>query len=94
MSDKEVKWLEEMADKREQTEAEPAAPLSETDQEQASLLATPIKDFVDQSTLQFIVGQRDLSDWDAYAEEVVSKGSDRYLEMVNNAYEEYQKNNE
>lgn len=94
MSDEEVKWLEEMADKREQTEAEPAAPLSETDQEQASLLATPIKDFVDQSTLQFIVGQRDLSDWDAYAEEVVSKGSDRYLDMVNNAYEEYQKNNE
>ena len=38
----------------------PPAPLDEVELEQASLLATPLKDTVDTNTLRFILGDRDL----------------------------------
>ncbi len=91
MNEKEVNWLKEEEKNRELVEADPAAPLSEDDQEQATLISTPIKDFVDQSTLQFIVGQRSLDEWDEYVEEVKGKNSEQYMEMVNNAYKEFKK---
>lgn len=91
MNEKEVNWLKDEGDSRELVEAEPAAPLSEDDQEQATLISTPIKDFVDQSTLQFIVGQRSLDEWNQYVEEVKGKNSDQYLDMVNKAYEDFKK---
>lgn len=69
----------------------PPAPLGDTDREQATLLATPLKDYVDQSTLKFILGKRPLSEFGAYVAELKAKGMTRYTDMKNKAYTDYKK---
>jgi len=69
----------------------PPAPLSETDLEQATLLATPLTDYVNQATLQFILGQRDLSQFDTYVTELKGKGMTTYTDMRNKAYQDFKK---
>lgn len=91
MNEKEIKWLNLMAEKRKEAAIEPVAPLDDAQQEQATLLATPVKDYVDQSTLQFILGQRPLSEWEQYVKEVNDKGATKYLDMVNEAYAKVKK---
>ncbi|MGX7198549.1 ABC transporter substrate-binding protein [Enterococcus nangangensis] len=94
MDETEVAWLDEMAKSRKELALDPPAPFDDLEQEQANLIATPVKDFVDQSTLQFIVGQRPLDEWDAYVKEANDKGATKYIDMVNKAHEEFEKNNE
>ncbi|WP_071130627.1 ABC transporter substrate-binding protein [Enterococcus timonensis] len=93
MNETEVAWLEQMDSEREELPLQPPAPLDDMQLEQATLISTPVKDYVDQSTLQFIVGQRDLSEWKAYVEEVDSKGGTQYIDMINDAYTKYQSEN-
>lgn len=71
----------------------PPHPLTDEEREQASLWETPLKDFVTQNTLKFALGQRPLSEWDAYVAELKAKNSEQYIDMVNKAYERFQKNN-
>ncbi|WP_425719488.1 extracellular solute-binding protein [Micromonospora sp. DT233] len=71
----------------------PPAPLTDEEREQASLWETPLRDFVTQNTLRFILGQRPLSEWDAYVAELRAKNSDQHVALVNKAYERYQKEN-
>ena len=56
-----------------------------------TLLATPLKDYVDQATLQFILGKRPLSEFGAYVAELKAKGMTRYTDMKNKAYTDYKK---
>lgn len=67
----------------------PPAPLADADREQATLLATPLKDYADQATLQFILGQRDLSTFDAFVTELEGKGMTKYTDMFNAAYKAF-----
>nr|MDT0658997.1 extracellular solute-binding protein [Micromonospora sp. DSM 115978] len=71
----------------------PPYPLSDEEREQSSLWATPLRDHVYQATLQFILGQRDFAEWDAYLAELKSKNMDSYLEMVNEAYQRFKDKN-
>jgi putative aldouronate transport system substrate-binding protein len=87
-SDEEVAFQESMADK-EVLPLQPPFPFDEIEREQATLLETPLKDTVQQGTLQFVLGQRDLSEWDAYVAEIEAKGSTQYIELVNAAHERY-----
>ena len=49
----------------------PPAPLSSTtSREQATLWETALKDYVNQQTLKFVLGQRPLGEWDAYVSEL------------------------
>lgn len=75
---------------KERTELPPPHPLSDAEREQATLLETPLRDAVNQATIQFILGQRDLSEWDAYVAELESVGMGTYIDMVNGAHERYQ----
>ena len=70
----------------------PPAPLSADDREQATLWQTSLKDFVNQQTLKFILGQRPLSQWDAYVSELKAHNSDQYISLVNKAYQDFKKN--
>ncbi|MFI7454104.1 extracellular solute-binding protein [Nonomuraea sp. NPDC049714] len=70
---------------------EPAHPFTDAEREQSSLWETPLKDHVTQNTLKFILGERDLSEWDAYVKELESKNSASYLNLVNGAYERFKK---
>ncbi|AVT38513.1 extracellular solute-binding protein [Plantactinospora sp. BB1] len=69
----------------------PPFPFTDEEREQISLWATPLRDFVYQATLQFILGQRDLAQWDAYLTELKGKNMDSYMEKVQQAYDRYQK---
>ncbi|MEH1099515.1 ABC transporter substrate-binding protein [Micromonospora sp. CPCC 205561] len=71
----------------------PPYPLTDSEREQASLWETPLKDFVTQNTLKFILGQRPLTEWDTYVTELRGKNMDAYLELVNKAHERFQKEN-
>lgn len=91
MSDEEVKFQDSMHKDKEVLPVNPPYPMSATDQEQATLISTPLTDTVKQNTAKFILGTRPLSDWNAYVSELKAKGMDKYLDMVNKAYSEYKK---
>lgn len=65
------------------------APLEEAELEQAALMATPLKDAVDTATLQFILGQRDMGEWDAFLGELEASGLESYVELINGARERF-----
>ena len=80
-----VEYIDDVLATRTPREPIPPAPLDETELEQASLLSTPLKDAVDTATLQFIMGERDMDQWDAYLAELDAAGLPRYLELLNGA---------
>jgi putative aldouronate transport system substrate-binding protein len=69
----------------------PPFPFNDVEREQATLWQTPLKDYVAQQSLKFALGQRPLSEWDAYVNELKSKNMQQYIDLVNEAYERYQK---
>jgi putative aldouronate transport system substrate-binding protein len=89
MTPEEIEFQKAMATASTAEPIAPAAPLSDTDREQATLLSTPLTDYVDQATLQFVLGQRDLSQFDAFVTELEGKGMTRYTDMKNKAYTEF-----
>ncbi|WP_094092802.1 ABC transporter substrate-binding protein [Paenibacillus physcomitrellae] len=59
---------------------------SETDE--LSMLQTNIKNYIDQNTLQFITGSKDLNkDWDSYVSGLDKLQLSRYLEILQKAYD-------
>jgi putative aldouronate transport system substrate-binding protein len=70
---------------------EPPRPFTDAEREQASLWETPLKDHVTQNTLKFILGERDLSEWDAYVKELEAKNMASYLNLVTTAYDRFKK---
>lgn len=87
-SDEELEFQAAMAEK-DVLPLAPPFPFEESEREQATLLETPLADTTSQATLRFILGQRDLSEWDAYVAELEGKGMSRYLELVNTAHSRY-----
>jgi putative aldouronate transport system substrate-binding protein len=69
----------------------PPYPLTADEQEQANLWDTPLKDYVTQNALKFSLGQRDLSQWDAFVAELKGKNSGAYIDLVNKAQQRFQK---
>ncbi|MFI1095396.1 extracellular solute-binding protein [Streptomyces sp. NPDC020917] len=70
----------------------PPHPLNSDEQEQFALWEAPLKDYVQQQTLKFILGDRPLSQWDAFKSELKGKNGDQYLKLVNTAYDRYKSN--
>jgi len=55
--------------------------------EEAAQMQTNITDFVNRSTVQFIVGEKDLDkDWDAYVAQLKNLNLDKYIQMNQDAY--------
>lgn len=86
LRDEVMEFQEAMADKTELDTA-PAAPLDELEREQVTLWQGALEDYVKQSTAQFILGQRDLGEWDAYVSQLESMNMQAYLDVVNEAYQ-------
>lgn len=56
--------------------------------DEASILQTNIKNYIEQSSLQFITGNKDLTkDWDAYVKGLENLKMSRYLEILQKAYD-------
>ena len=88
-----VEYIDSVLSTRTPRDPFPPAPLDEAELEQASLLATPLKDTVDTNTLRFILGERPLSEWDAYVGELESQNLQGYLDLINGAHERYAADN-
>ena len=56
-------------------------------------MSTPLSDSVRTATLQFILGDRDLSEWDAYVAEIEAAGVQSYLDLINGARERFAEEN-
>jgi putative aldouronate transport system substrate-binding protein len=67
----------------------PGHPLSLAEREQVTLQEAALHDHVDQQTLKFILGQRPLSEWDAYLAELKGKNLAQYVDTLNKAYERF-----
>ncbi|MCC2593743.1 extracellular solute-binding protein [Tessaracoccus sp. OS52] len=83
-----VEFVEAMNTK-EELPLPPAAPLTELEREQASLWQTSLRDHVLQNTSLFILGQRPMSEWDAYVAELEGMNLQQYLDMFNEAQKRY-----
>lgn len=56
--------------------------------DEASMLQTNLKNYIEQNELQFITGNKDLNkDWDAYVKGLKDLKLDRYLEILQKAYD-------
>jgi putative aldouronate transport system substrate-binding protein len=56
--------------------------------DEASILQTNIKNYIEQNALQFVTGNKDLSkDWDSYVNGLKDLKLDRYLEILQKAYD-------
>ncbi|HLS72327.1 MAG TPA: extracellular solute-binding protein [Actinomycetaceae bacterium] len=86
LRDEVVEFQEAMSTKTE-LELPPPAPLDELEREQVTLWQGALKDHVDQNTAAFILGQRDLSEWDAYVAELEAMNMGSYMETINEARE-------
>lgn len=92
ISEEEIAWAEQMAEK-EQAPLPPPYPLNEMEREQVSLYATSLADYTNNATLQFILGQRPMSEWDAYVAELEGMNMQAYLDVANTAQERYAESN-
>ena len=72
---------------------EPPIPYSVEERERVTLLSTPLKDYTDQNTLKFILGDRDLAEYDKFVKELDSQGVGQYLEIANKTYKNIKSNN-
>ncbi|EFL35579.1 ABC transporter substrate-binding protein [Streptomyces viridochromogenes DSM 40736] len=88
----EKRFQDAMAQRR-QLPIDPAHPLQSFEQEQATLWDTPLKDTVIQNTLQFVLGKRPLSQWNAYLAELKAKNMQQLVDLHNKAYERFKKEN-
>jgi putative aldouronate transport system substrate-binding protein len=70
----------------------PPHPFSPEEREQATLWEAALRDHVDQQTLKFILGQRPLTEWDAYVTELKGKNMDQYVDLANKAHNRFKGN--
>lgn len=90
MDEDEQEYQARMNEERTLVEEDPIYPMSPADQEQAALLSTPLSDTVDQYTLRFITGQYSLDRWDEFMDDLDNQNVDQYLDLVNDAYSDFQ----
>ncbi|MCD9021662.1 extracellular solute-binding protein [Cohnella silvisoli] len=56
--------------------------------DEASILQTNLKNYIEQNALQFVTGNKDLNkDWDSYVKGLKDLKLDRYLEILQKAYD-------
>lgn len=88
-----VDYVDTVLSSRTPRDPNPPAPLDEGELEQASLMSTPLSDAVKTATLQFILGDRDLSEWNAYVAELEAAGMQRYVDLIDGARERFAEQN-
>lgn len=90
MSESEYAVQDYMAEEVEIIYPAPRYPMDAIQQEQATLLSTPLIDTVDQYTFRFVTGQYSLDRWDEFMDELENQGAQDLLDIVNEAYRDHQ----
>nr|WP_260984600.1 extracellular solute-binding protein [Paenibacillus xylanexedens] len=91
-SEEELVFQKNMKEIKEVIPAEPPIPYSSEDRERVTLMSTPLKDYTDQNTLKFIIGERKLSEYGTFLKELESQGLSNYVKMANDTYKTYKEN--
>ncbi|WP_427902165.1 extracellular solute-binding protein [Paenibacillus silvae] len=91
-SEEELVFQKSMKETKEVIPAEPPIPYSSEDRERVTLLSTPLKDYTEQNTLKFILGERKLSEYDTFIKELESQGLSNYVKLANDTYKTYKEN--
>lgn len=92
-SEEEQQFQKSMSETKTVVKPEPPIPYSVEERERVTLLSTPLKDYTDQNTLKFILGDRDLAEYDKFVQELNSQGVGQYLEIANKTYKNIKSNN-
>ena len=92
MDEEEIEFQNVTNETREVAKPNPAYPLAQADQEQLALIGTPLRDTTETYTLRFITGQLELDRWDEFMADLENQNVDQYLDIINNAYQEFQAN--
>jgi len=87
----EEKKFQEVMNSRPAIPLPPPRPLNADEREQVTLWESGLKDHVKQQSLKFVLGQRPLSEFDAFVNELKGKNMTQYLDIVNKAAERYKK---
>ena len=74
-----------MNEEKEIADGGPAIPLDDMQREEVAITQTNLQDLVMTASAQFLRGDRPLSDWDAYVEELRAAGMDDYVATINEA---------
>lgn len=83
-----TKAFEEVAKSAEESLPPLTVPVEQADD--YARMKTEIEDYMDECLVQFIVGGMDLeNDWDGYLEQLNNIGLEQYMEITDNAYQEY-----
>ncbi len=85
-SEEEIEFQDAMAETKEVVLPDPPIRYDEMELEQSTLLSTPLKDFVDTATYEFILGDRDIAKWDDYVNELKNMGMQDYVDLANEVY--------
>ena len=83
--------FQKVMDARRTLPVPPPHPLTADEREQASLWETTLKDYVNQQSLKFALGQRSFGQWDTYVSELKGKNSGSYIDLVNKAHQRFEK---
>ncbi len=92
MDAEEIEFQNMTNETREVATPNPAYPLAQADQEQLALIGTPLGDTTETYTLRFITGQLELDRWDEFMADLENQNVDQYLDIINNAYQDFQAN--
>lgn len=80
-------YYDRMAEYRELKQIDPAVAMSEDDSEMLNLWATPLRDTINNWTINFAMGLKDINaDWDTYVAEVNAQNADNVVNMYNDYY--------
>jgi putative aldouronate transport system substrate-binding protein len=88
----EEKQFQQVMTSRRTIPVPPPHPLNADEREQATLWEAGLKDAVGQQSLKFALGQRPLSQWDAYVSELKAKNMAQDADLANKSYQRFKKN--
>lgn len=85
VSEETAEFRETMNAEKEIADAGPGIPMDAMQREEISISQTNLQDMVMTATAQFLKGDRPLSEWDAYVEELRGAGMDELVATMNEA---------
>lgn len=88
-SEGEKEWNERVDANKENIRLMPPILADELQKEELNLIKVSLMDYVNTAALEFITGKRDINaDWDTYVKECETKGSNDYIALANEIYQD------
>lgn len=83
-------WHTAMSELKTPLPVNPAAPMTETESEQANLVMEATQSATEAGVANFVLGNRPMSQWDAFVQEILSGGAQQITDLMNTAYQRAQ----